>query len=187
MRISSKIRPNFIQVGTFFRRQQKKCASRPAWRCQFWKPQNVFLTPQAFKVHFCYRFIPKPLFSTPQAFKVHLLDRTWCYILVFVLLFFLACCFAFLLLWYPACATNKLDWWQLCLPHIRPIVFFWSYGRWISLCHVSNMCDTYASDGKRVVATHMFPGSWVWSSRVQHRHAVCRRNGGRAVYPGVQY
>ena len=30
--------------------------------------------------------------------------------------------------------------------------FFWSYGRRISLCHVPSMCDTYASDGKRVVA-----------------------------------
>ena len=48
---------------------KKNFASRPAWGYEFWKPQNAFSTPLAFKVHFCYRFTPKPLFSTPQAFK----------------------------------------------------------------------------------------------------------------------
>ncbi len=50
---------------------KKKFASRPAWGYKFWKPQNVFLTPLAFKVHFCYCFIQRPLFSTPQAFNAH--------------------------------------------------------------------------------------------------------------------
>ena len=52
-----------------FRCSKKNFASRPAWGYEFWKPQNAFSTPLAFKVHFCYRFTPKPLFSTPQAFK----------------------------------------------------------------------------------------------------------------------
>ena len=33
-----------------------------------------------------------------------------------------------------------------------PANCFGSYGRRISSCHVSNMCDTYAFDGKHVVA-----------------------------------
>ena len=42
-------------------------------------------------------FYIKATFSTPNAFQVHVLDRFWCQILLFVLRFLLASCFAALL------------------------------------------------------------------------------------------